>query len=101
MEQFHYQRGEPLINGLTLWQVADIAGQTPFYIYDFEVVAKRVAALRRALPSDLHIHYSIKANPMPMLIQRIALLVDGLDVASLRELQLALATGMSPRNVSF
>jgi diaminopimelate decarboxylase len=101
MEQFHYQRGELLINGLTLWQVADIAGQTPFYIYDFEVVEKRVAALRRALPPDLHIHYSIKANPMPMLVQRIALLVDGLDVASLRELQLALATGISPRNVSF
>lgn len=101
MEQYHYQRGEPLINGLTLWQVADIAGQTPFYIYDFEVVAKRVAALRQALPSDLHIHYSIKANPMPMLVQRIAQLVDGLDVASLRELQLALATGISSRNVSF
>src|SRR5215472_1822247 len=85
MEQFHYRRGEPLINGLTLWQVADIAGQTPFYIYDFELVAKRVAVLRRALPPDLHIHYSLKANPMPMLIQRIALLVDGLDVASLQE----------------
>lgn len=101
MEQFHYQRGEPLINGLTLWQMADIAGQTPFYIYDFEVVAQRVAALRHALPSDLHIHYSIKANPMPILVQRIALLVDGLDVASLGELQVALSTGISPRDVSF
>ena len=101
MEQFHYERGDLLINGLTIWQAADIAGQTPFYIYDFQVVAKRIAALRWALPSDLQIHYSIKANPMPMLIQRIAMLVDGLDVASLRELQLALATGISPRNISF
>lgn len=101
MEQFHFQHGEPLINGLTQWQLAEIAGQTPFYIYDFAVVVKRIAALRGALPPDLHIHYAIKANPMPALIQRIAPLVDGLDVASLRELQLALATGMSPRNVSF
>ena len=101
MEQHHNQRGELRINGLTLWQVADIAGQTPFYIYDFEVVSKRVAALRQALPADLHIHYSIKANPMPMLVQRIAQLVDGLDVASLRELQLALASGISPDNISF
>jgi len=101
MEQFPYQDGEPLISGLTLWQVADIAGHTPFYVYDFGIVVRRIAALRQALPPDIHIHYAIKANPMPALIQRIAPLVDGLDVASLLELQLALATGILPHNISF
>lgn len=101
MRQFQYQNGEPLVHGLTLWQVAEIAGQTPFYAYDFALVAQRIERLRRALPSRMQLHYAIKANPMPALVQRIMPLVDGLDVASLRELQLALATGMPSQEISF
>lgn len=87
--------------GLDLWQLADIAGQTPFFVYDFAAIAARIEALRRALPGEVHLHYAIKANPMPALVQRMAPLLDGLDVASLRELHLALGTGIPPQAISF
>jgi diaminopimelate decarboxylase len=92
---------EPLIGGRTLWQVAGIAGRTPFYVYDFAAVRQRVDAVRRALPAAVQLRYAVKANPMPALVQRLAPLVDGFDVASLHELQAALATGADPARISF
>ncbi len=43
----------------------------------------------------------MKANPMPAVVQHLAGLTDGLDVASAGELAVALATGTDPRNISF
>ncbi len=100
MRQFCYGDGEPLVKRLTLWQVAAIAARTPFYVYDFAIVAERIAALRRAIPDGVRLHYAVKANPMPALVQRVALLVDGLDVASLHELHLALGTGLEASAIS-
>src|SRR2546430_917828 len=92
--------GEVRVGGLSLWQVAHLAGQTPFYVYDFEAVARRIAAVRRPLPDGVPLHYAVKANPMPALVQRMAPLVDGFDVASQRELQQVLATGIPAEHVS-
>jgi diaminopimelate decarboxylase len=62
---------------------------------------KRVAQLRQQLPSQIHLHYAIKANPMPAVVQHMAGLTDGLDVASAAELATALATGIDPAEISF
>ena len=43
----------------------------------------------------------MKANPMPAVVQHIAGLVDGIDVASLGEIKVALDTGMLPSKMSF
>ena len=73
---------------------------TPLYVYDFAVVAARIAGLRAAMPPALGLHYAIKANPMPALLAAIAPLVDGLDVASAGEMERAL--GVKPAEaVSF
>ncbi|UUL83231.1 pyridoxal-dependent decarboxylase, exosortase A system-associated [Sphingomonas qomolangmaensis] len=66
------------------------AGDTPLFVYDFAIVAARVARLRAAMPDRLHLHYAIKANPHPVMLAAIAPLVDGLDVASGGELEKAL-----------
>ncbi|NML04566.1 pyridoxal-dependent decarboxylase, exosortase A system-associated [Sphingomonas sp. G-3-2-10] len=76
------------------------AGGTPLFVYDFAVVAARVAQLRAALPDSVEIHYAIKANPMPALLAAIAPLVDGLDVASAGELEKALGL-MASHAISF
>jgi diaminopimelate decarboxylase len=60
-----------------------------------------VALLRRALPSAIELHYAMKANPMPALVQHMAGLVDGLDVASQNEMKVALDAGMDPAEISF
>jgi diaminopimelate decarboxylase len=43
----------------------------------------------------------MKANPMPAVVQHVAGLVDGIDVASGGELKVALDTGMAPERISF
>jgi len=90
-----------LINGCTLAQLTLRAGQTPFYAYDRSLISQRVDQLRAALPARVEIHYAIKANPMPAVVQWLAGLVDGLDVASLGELQRALDSGVPAAEISF
>ncbi|WP_448661035.1 pyridoxal-dependent decarboxylase, exosortase A system-associated [Sphingomonas sp. CJ20] len=66
------------------------AAGTPAYLYDFTVIAARVARLRAAIPAQVAVHYAIKANPFAPLLAAIGPLVDGLDVASAGELDKAL-----------
>lgn len=89
------------IGGMPLTELARKVGRTPFYAYDRKVMSDRVAALRRHLPSTVHLHYAIKANPMPEVVAHFAGLVDGLDVASAGELRVALASGAKPKTISF
>ena len=75
------------IAGRPITDVAAQVGSTPFYAYSRQYMTERVELLRRTLPAGLHLHYAIKANPLPQVVQHMAGLVDGLDVASARELQ--------------
>ena len=93
--------GELIVGGQPLSRLAARVGQTPFYAYDRGAIARRVAELRAALPPAIELHYAMKANPMPALVGHMARLVDGIDVASAGELQVALDAGADPRHVSF
>ncbi|WP_028103241.1 pyridoxal-dependent decarboxylase, exosortase A system-associated [Pseudoduganella violaceinigra] len=99
--QFAVQDDCLLIGGIPLPRLAARVGQTPFYAYSRAAMTQRVAELRAALPQDVHLHYAMKANPMPAVVQHMATLVDGLDVASGGELRVALDTVMAPDNISF
>ena len=101
MSQFAVRDGELLIGGIPLSRLADRVGQTPFYAYDRQLLAERVATLRAALPPAVKIHYAMKANPMPALVGHLVRLVDGIDVASAGELKVALDAGADPREISF
>ena len=101
MTQFPSRGDELTVGGIPLRRLAARAGQTPFYAYDRGLMSARVAALRAAMPNGLHLHYAMKANPMPAVVQHLAPLVDGLDVASLKELRVALDTNTDPAHISF
>jgi diaminopimelate decarboxylase len=88
------------VGGVKLDRLAQRVGSTPFYAYDRSLLSARVAQLRAALPAALRLHFSMKANPMPALVQHMANLVDGIDVASGGELRVALDTGMAPGHIS-
>jgi len=60
-----------------------------------------VALLRAALPAAVKLHYAMKANPMPAVVQFMSGLVDGVDVASAGELKVALDAGADPAEISF
>ncbi len=89
------------VGGIALTRLAQRVGSTPFYAYDRALLTERVAHLRAHLPAGIALHYSIKANPMPALVQHMAGLVDGLDVASGGEMKVALDTGMPAARISF
>ena len=89
------------VGGMPLTRLAQRVGSTPFYAYDRARLSERVALLRRHLPPEVHLHYAMKANPMPAVVQHMAGLVDGLDVASGGEMKTALDTGMAPARISF
>lgn len=89
------------VGGMPLPQLAARVGQTPFYAYERRFLQERVALLRRVLPAGIALHYAIKANPLPALVQFLAAQVDGLDVASLGEMRVALDSGSSATQISF
>ena len=89
------------VGGIALTRLAQRVGSTPFYAYDRRLLSERVAHIRAHLPQEVELHFSMKANPMPALVQHLSTLVDGIDVASGGELKVALDTGMAPERISF
>ncbi|MEE8150237.1 MAG: pyridoxal-dependent decarboxylase, exosortase A system-associated [Nitrosomonadaceae bacterium] len=101
MTQFHLSEDCLQIGGMSLTRLAQRVGRTPFYAYDRQLITERVALLRKHLPTEVHIHYAMKANPMPAVVQHLANLVDGIDVASVGELGVALDTPILSSQISF
>lgn len=101
MGHFQVVNDRLLVAGTHLDALVLRAGGTPLFIYDRSAIDRRVHALRAALPEAVHIHYAIKANPMPEVVAHLATRVDGLDVASAGELRLALDTCTPPAEISF
>lgn len=83
--------GQLMIGGQNCTALVAQAGDTPLFVLDMELVRDKVARLKAAMPPALRIHYAIKANPMPELVNAMAGLVDGLDVASAGEMAIACA----------
>jgi diaminopimelate decarboxylase len=101
MTQFASSGGELLVGGQLLSRLTARIGQTPFYVYDRALLNERVRQLRAALPPEVSLHYAMKANPMPAVVQHMVGLVNGIDVASSGELQVALDAGADPHEISF
>ena len=91
---------ELTVGGEKLSAIATRVG-TPFYVYDRAVMVAQVQLLRRVFPPEVELHYAMKANPMPEVVRYMAGLVDGLDVASGRELTVALASSAKRSDISF
>jgi diaminopimelate decarboxylase len=100
-ERFALIGDEVSAGGIALSVLAARVGTTPFFAYDRQLMKARVELLRSVLPAEVSLHYAIKANPMPAVVDWMARWVDGLDVASGAELRVALDAGMDPREISF
>jgi diaminopimelate decarboxylase len=83
-----------MLGGRPVTQIAAQVGGRPFYAYDRQVMTRKVEGLRRLFPAEIHLHYAMKANPMPAVVQHMKQLVDGVDVASAGEMQVALDAGV-------
>lgn len=101
MTQFSSHEGELVSGGQPISRIAARVGSTPFYLYDRSIMTRKVAELRRYFPDSLHLHYAIKANSMPAVVNHMAAITDGLDVASVAEMHVALDTGIPAELISF
>lgn len=98
---FSGEDGVLLIGGCGAASLVEEAGDTPLFVYDMGIIERQVSDWRDAMPPMLSLHYAVKANPFPPLLQRMAALMDGFDVASGGELGRALEAGMDAAHVSF
>lgn len=74
---------------------------TPLYLYSGRLMDERLAALRAELPAGLALLYAVKANPHPAVLERLSPRVDGFDLTSAAEIELARAAGKTGDALSF
>lgn len=73
------------------------SGEQPVcaYVYDLDALGERVEAVRAALARRCELYYAVKANSHPAVLSALARYVEGFEVASLGEINKALAAGAS------
>ena len=101
MDQFATDGEQLLIGGKNLDQIADMLDKQVFYAYDKDVVKAQIDKFHAAIPKQIKLHYAIKANPYPPLVNAMRDWVEGFDVASQKEMLLAVQSGMPVEDISF
>jgi diaminopimelate decarboxylase len=79
-------QGRLQIGGRSVDDLIAEAGGTPLFVYDTAVVERQIALFRATMPSEMALHYAVKANEYAPLLSWIADKVEGFDVASAGEL---------------
>jgi len=74
--------------------------ERPTLVIDTDVVARQYAALAQGL-GKAHIHYAVKANPAPEILSVLAAQGSRFDAASRPEIEMSLAAGAKPAEISF
>lgn len=76
--------------------------QTPFYYYDLDLLKATLAEVKRAAHHPVFkVHYAIKANPNPRILEIIADAGLGADCVSGGEIRRALKAGFPARKIMF
>jgi diaminopimelate decarboxylase len=73
---------------------------TPFYFYDTALLRKTLKAAREA-SGDYHVHYALKANSRPEILQIIREAGFGADCVSGAEVKRAIGCGFDPSSIAF
>jgi diaminopimelate decarboxylase len=73
---------------------------TPFFVYDLDLIERRVAALRTALPRGFRVAFAVKANPALAIVGHLRHTGIGADVASGGELETVLRAGFQPAAIA-
>ena len=89
------------IAGHDVRSLVDQAGGSPLFVYDNDLVGAKIALFRAAMPSGIRLHYAVKANPYPPLLEWMCRFVDGFDIASEGELATLQKSGAACLPLSF
>lgn len=75
--------------------------ETPCYVFDTSRIRRNYEALKRALPENFKILYSLKANSNPNIVRELKAQGSSFDVASYTELKTVLDCGVPAEEISF
>ena len=81
MTHFAYRNGALHAEAVPLSSIAERHG-TPCFVYRAAVAERAFTDLRAALPPGVRVAYAVKANPHPVLLERLARLGASFDCAS-------------------
>ena len=75
---------------------------TPFYFYDLDVLKSTCSKVREeSVKAGFKVHYAVKANANPRLLNIIASFGFGADCVSFNEIERAISSGFEPSEVVF
>ena len=75
---------------------------TPFYFYDLDVLRSTLDKVReQSVKYNIKVHYAVKANANPRLLQLISTYGFGADCVSFNEIEMAIKTGFNPGQIVF
>ncbi len=99
-EHFAHHSGHLVMGGVRVDDLVAAYG-SPLFIYDRAVIERKLSQLKQAFTSRVDIYYSMKANPNQAILRYFVSQGCGLEVASLGELEQALAAGCPARKILF
>lgn len=73
---------------------------TPFYYYDLALLQRTIDAVKKSA-RDYKVHYAVKANANPIILERVALNGLGADCVSGGEVKAAIDAGIAPEKIVF
>src|SRR6201991_4802246 len=72
----------------------------PVLVVDLDVIRTNYQNFAKALP-DTRVFYAVKANPAPEVLKLLASLGSCFDTASVAEIEMVLAAGVTPDRISY
>ena len=77
--------------------------QTPFYLYDIPLLEATLATAKKAMDGrdDFKLHYAVKANTCPTILETVRQYGFGADTVSGGEVECALRAGFPARRIMF
>jgi len=97
---FSLSGGELCIGQVPVSSLAALYG-TPLFVYDRGVIDGKLDLLRKTLPTEFTISYSVKANPNHAILEHFVARGCGLEIASVGEFNRVLKAGCPPEKVLF
>lgn len=73
----------------------------PFYIYDYETIKGQILKLKKYLPENVKVYYSVKANPNVAILKIMKNFEVGAEILSLGELEACRMAEMKPDKIIF
>ena len=74
---------------------------TPFYYYDMDLLNATLETIREAMGPNMTMHYAVKANANPIILQAISEAGFGADCVSGGEIATAIREGFSPSSIAY